>query len=126
MRISLCTYFFLPPTGPDVGNLGNTKRWKKITPTSFRSPFLCQGDIGFFYKARKRYGIFLVIVQTWTGRIYSSPIANTRANTLIDALTTLLKVRIVGVVVVVVFFTTLILALFCPGKVLQEYTNVVV
>lgn len=32
--------------GPDVGVLSNSKNWKSITPSSFRSPFYVQADLG--------------------------------------------------------------------------------
>jgi len=32
--------------GPDGGQMSNSKNWKKSTPPSFRSPYVCQGDLG--------------------------------------------------------------------------------
>jgi hypothetical protein len=43
-------FFYSPPPpfflGPDVGSLSNTKRWKKSTMASYRSPFFVQADVG--------------------------------------------------------------------------------
>ena len=54
--LALTSRFFYPPPfflGPDVGSLSNTKRWKKSTMASYRSPFFVQADVGkknFFSK----------------------------------------------------------------------------
>jgi len=45
-------------SGPDVGELGNTKTWKNSQPTSVRSPYVSEGDLGFFSYKKKRYGAF--------------------------------------------------------------------
>ena len=78
--------------GPDAGVMSNTRTWKALKPTSFKSPFMVQGDIGFFALNKKKFGQFLVLVQTFSGTITALPIPNTRSATLITALTTLLKV----------------------------------
>ena len=47
--LSVDIQVFLPPPfflGPDVGSLSNTKRWKKSTMASYRSPFFVQADVG--------------------------------------------------------------------------------
>jgi len=32
--------------GPDAGQLTNSKKWKRATPSSFSSPYITQADIG--------------------------------------------------------------------------------
>ena len=42
--LKLVRNYFFP--GPDPGHISNSHMWKKTTPSSFRSPFFAQGDIG--------------------------------------------------------------------------------
>lgn len=80
-------------SGPDAGALGQTKNYKKVTPPSTYSPFVCQGDIGFFHYKKKTYGQFFCLVQTYTKRIYAQPLANLKSTTLIKAIQNCLQVR---------------------------------
>lgn len=77
--------------GPDAGALSNTKQWKKTTPQSTYSPYILQGDIGFFSYNNKQYGQFLCCVNTFTRRVYAAPIRNLKSDTLIEALGKMLK-----------------------------------
>jgi hypothetical protein len=78
--------------GPESGMLSNTKRWKRVTPKSQYSPYICQGDIGFFRYKNKDYGQFLCCVQTFSKKIYAIPIKNLKSETLISALEKMVKV----------------------------------
>jgi hypothetical protein len=84
----------LPYLGPGSGAMGHTKRWRHVLPTSFRSPFYCQGDLGFFSTGRKQYGGFFLAVNTFSGRICVFKISNTRMETLVDAVGKMSKVRL--------------------------------
>ncbi len=87
--------------------------WKKTTPTSFRSPFFAQGDIGnaippplhlffientffsalgFFNYKNKKYGAFFCAVQTFNRRIFALPIKDLKSDTLFKAVETMSKV----------------------------------
>lgn len=79
-------------SGPDVGELGNTKTWKNSQPTSVRSPYVSEGDLGFFSYKKKRYGAFFLAVQTYSRRIFVAPIANTKAESIYKAIGLMLKV----------------------------------
>jgi len=79
--------------GPDTGALNRTKSFQRITPLSTRSPFLVQGDIGFFSYKNKVFGKFLVMVQTYTKRIFACFLRNSQAATIIEALKLMLKVN---------------------------------
>lgn len=52
-----------------------------------------QADLGFFYYGKKKYGIFIVFVQTYTGKIFASPLPNTSQSTLIKSVEKMLQVR---------------------------------
>ena len=92
-RKSFCLIlvFFL---APERGSLNNTSKYKKTTPTCFRSPFTVQGDLGFISTNKKKYGIFFVAVQTFSRRIFCIPIKNSKSSTLIEAIQAMLKVRL--------------------------------
>jgi hypothetical protein len=78
--------------GPDVGALSNTATWKKNQPTSVRSPYVSEGDLGFFSFQRKRYGAFFLALQTHSRHIFVAPIANTKAQSIYKAISLMLKV----------------------------------
>ena len=50
--------------GPDAGQLTNSKKWKRATPSSFSSPYITQADIGKYFvyatllKFRYQYFLF--------------------------------------------------------------------
>ena len=79
-------------TGPDSGFIGHTSQWKKQLPTSFRSPFYCEGDLGFFSYRSRKYGIFFLALQTFTRQIFAVRIPNTKAESIYQAISTMLKV----------------------------------
>jgi hypothetical protein len=81
-------------TGPEPGVLSNTKKWKATTPRSQYSPFMVQGDVGFFQYKKKNYGQFFCAVNTFTRKVFAIPIRNLKSNTLIDAIDQMLKVKI--------------------------------
>jgi hypothetical protein len=90
--------------------------WKKTTPSSFRSPFFAQGDIGtvpllyffqliliyiyiyinfflgFFNYKNKKYGAFFCAVQTFSKTVFAFPIKDLKSDTLIKALEAMSKV----------------------------------
>jgi hypothetical protein len=74
--------------------LSNTKKWKKVTPQSQYSPFISQGDIGFFHYKGKKYGQFFCSIQTFTKKIFAVPIKNLNSESLISAIDKMLKVNI--------------------------------
>ena len=74
-----------PCPGPGSGAMSNSKRWKEALPTSFRSPFVAQGDLGFFSTHRKQYGAFFLAVNTFSGLITVNKIPNTKMETLVSA-----------------------------------------
>jgi hypothetical protein len=78
---------------PERGSFNNTSLYKKTTPTSFRSPFTVQGDLGFITTNKKKYGIFFVAVQTFSKRIFCIPIKNNKSSTLVAAIQDMLKVN---------------------------------
>jgi hypothetical protein len=49
--------------------------------------------LGFFSYQNKKYGIFLVCVQTFTRKIWATPIKNTKIPTLVTAFSALVKVE---------------------------------
>ncbi len=65
--------------------MSNSKQWKRITPLSFKSPYIAQGDLGFFHYKNKKYGQFFCAINTYTNRVFALPIRNTKATTLIEA-----------------------------------------
>ena len=79
-------------TGPDTGILGHTKRYRKVLPTSFRSPYFTEGDIGYFYFKKRRYGSFYLALQTFTRKVFVTRIPNTREASLIAAIAAMKKV----------------------------------
>jgi len=79
--------------GRDTGALNRSKSFQRIIPPSTRSPFIAQGDIGFFSYKNKVYGKFLVVVQTFTKRIFACYLKNSKAPTLIEAIKLMLKAR---------------------------------
>jgi len=79
-------------TGPDSGALNNTKKHQKVTPRSYSSPYLLQGDIGFIHYKKKRYGQFFCAINTYSKYVYAIPIRNLKASTLVDAIGSMLKV----------------------------------
>jgi hypothetical protein len=72
--------------------MSNTKNWKKVTPRSQYSPFIAQGDIGFFHYKGKKYGQFFLSIQTFSKKIFAIPIKNLKSETLIWAVEKMLKV----------------------------------
>lgn len=82
-------YFYL---GPDSGVLTGSKKWKATTPTSFKSPYFAQGDLGFISLNKKRYGTFFLAVQTFTGHLFVMPIKNQTSASLIQAVQSMKKV----------------------------------
>lgn len=52
---------------------------------SQKSPYLVQGDVGFFSYKKRKYGQFIVFVNTFSKRIYAQPINNVKSETLIKA-----------------------------------------
>ncbi len=77
--------------GPDVGELGYTVTWKKAQPTSVRSPYVSEGDFGFFSYKQKRYGVLFLALQTHSRRIFVTPIANTKAQSLYKTISLMLN-----------------------------------
>jgi len=112
--LKLVRNYFFP--GPDPGHISNSHMWKKTTPSSFRSPFFAQGDIGtvpllyffqliliyiyiyinfflgFFNYKNKKYGAFFCAVQTFSKTVFAIPIKDLKSDTLIKALEAMLKV----------------------------------
>ena len=79
--------------GPDKGNLTNTPRWKSSSvPTSFRSPWYVEGDLGFFFYKKKRLGLFFLGVQTYTRQIFVMALKNNKQESLLAAIAAMLKV----------------------------------
>jgi len=72
--------------------LGHTKRYRKVLPTSFRSPYFTEGDIGYFYFKKRRYGSFYLALQTFTRKVFVTRIPNTREASLIAAIAAMKKV----------------------------------
>ncbi len=66
--------------------MSNSWRWKRTTPASFKSPFIAQGDLGFFHYNNKEYGQFFCAVNTFTRRVFVVPIRNTKSQSLIEAI----------------------------------------
>ena len=82
--------FFLP--GPGSGSMSNAKRWRASLPTSFKSPFHAQADLGYFSLGRKQYGGFFLAVNCFSGHICVFKINNTRMPTLLTAIGKMTKV----------------------------------
>lgn len=82
--------------GPDSGALNNTKKWKATTPHSFKSPYICQGDIGYFSFKNKKYGAFFCGVQTFSRKVFAVPIPNVSTPSLIKAIEQMVKVIMFG------------------------------
>lgn len=55
------------------------------------SPYLVQGDVGFFFYRKKKYGQFIVYVNTFTKRIFAKPINNLKSETLIKTVAALMQ-----------------------------------
>lgn len=72
--------------------MSHSKRWREALPTSFKSPYYGQADLGFFSTHRKKYGAFFLAVNTYTGLIHVSKISNTKMDTLIGAVGKMIKV----------------------------------
>jgi len=81
--------FFL---GRETGALNNTRQWQQTTPSSFTSPYVAQGDLGFFKYKKKNYGAFFAAVNTFTKKVFAVPIRNSKAATLIEAIAAMKKV----------------------------------
>lgn len=58
-----------------------------------QSPYTGQGDIGFFSYNNKQYGQFFCVINTFTKKLFAIPIANTKAETLMNALEKMKKVK---------------------------------
>lgn len=69
--------------------MSNTKKWKATTPLSQTSPYLVQGDVGFFSYKKRRYGQFIVFVNTFSKRIFALSINNVKSETLIKTVAAL-------------------------------------
>ena len=54
--------------------------------------FFDQADFGFFSYKNKKYGIFFCAVQTFTRRVFALAIRNTKSDTLVKAIGSMLKV----------------------------------
>ena len=72
--------------------MANTARFQKHVPTTFRSIFFAEGDIGFIEFKKKKYGLFFVAVQTWTRWVFVTPIPNKKTDSLRLAIQRMLKV----------------------------------
>jgi hypothetical protein len=72
--------------------MANTARYQKHVPTTFRSIFFAEGDIGFIEFKKKKYGLFFVAVQTWTRWVFVTPIPNKKTDSLRLAIQRMLKV----------------------------------
>lgn len=85
-----------PPVlpGPGSGSMSNAKRWRESLPTSFKSPFHAQADLGFFSLGRKQYGGFFLAVNCFSGHICVFKINNTRMPTLLTAIGKMTKVSV--------------------------------
>lgn len=78
---------------PDLGALNRTKQFKKVTPTSFRSPYFAQADLGYIGRNNKKYGMFFLAVQTVTGRIFVTKVSNAKTPTLLAAIGKMTQVK---------------------------------
>jgi len=72
--------------------MSNAKSWRNSLPTSFKSPFFAQADLGFFSLGRKQYGGFFLAVNCFSGHICVFKINNTRMPTLLAAIGKMTKV----------------------------------
>jgi len=72
--------------------MSNAKRWRASLPTSFKSPFHAQADLGYFSLGRKQYGGFFLAVNCFSGHICVFKINNTRMPTLLTAIGKMTKV----------------------------------
>jgi|LakMenEpi03Aug12_release.lakeMendotaPanAssembly.Ray.scaffolds.fasta_scaffold325894_1 hypothetical protein len=91
-RVFFINIYRLSSLAADVGALSLTPRFKKTIPTSHQSVYTVQGDIGFFYYRKKTYGMFLLFVNTFTKRIFVTPIPNTKSESLIEGIGKMLQV----------------------------------
>lgn len=89
--LNILFYFLF--SAPDLGGLNRTKRFKKITPTCFRSPYFAQGDLGYIGLQNKKYGLFFIAVQTRTGRIFVTKVSNAKTPTLLAAIGQMIQVK---------------------------------
>lgn len=78
--------------GPDPGYITNSKKWQMTTPQNYTSPYLCHGDIGFFSYKNRRYGQFLLVVQTYTKKIFVLKMINLKVKSFLAAFEIMLKV----------------------------------
>jgi hypothetical protein len=105
-------------SGPDPGYLTNSRKWRNTTVASFKSPFSVQSDVGkkkikytktknqltifyvtgFFALENKRYGQFLVGVQTFSRRIFVTPLPNLTLSSFLKAFQLMLKVIFLAIV----------------------------
>ena len=72
--------------------MSKSKQWRETMPSSFQSPFLTQGDLGFFSINKKQYGSFMLCANTYSGLIHVSKISNTKLETLVQAVGEMSKV----------------------------------
>jgi hypothetical protein len=61
-------------------------------PSSFKSIYICQGDIGFFSRDKKTYGMFITFVNTYSTHVFACPVSNTKMSSLVEAVGQMLKV----------------------------------
>ena len=61
-------------------------------PSSFKSIYICQGDIGFFSLDKKTYGMFITFVNTYSTHVFACPVSNTKMSSLVEAVGQMLKV----------------------------------
>ena len=61
-------------------------------PSSFKSIYICQGDIGFFSRDKKTYGMFITFVNTYSTHVFACPVSNTKMLSLVEAVGQMLKV----------------------------------
>ena len=54
-------------------------------PSSFKSIYICQGDIGFFSRDKKTYGMFITFVNTYSTHVFACPVSNTKMSSLVEA-----------------------------------------
>lgn len=78
--------------GPESGQLNSTKTWKNSSAKSVESPFVAQGDLGYFNYKNKSYGAFCVFVNTYSKYVLAIPVPNKKSVSLIAAVGTMKKV----------------------------------
>jgi hypothetical protein len=49
--------------------------------------------VGYIYKNKKKYGLFFVAVQTFTGRVFALALKNNKSPALVEAIGRMLKVN---------------------------------